>query len=189
MIKKILQLAGWVALMLAIALFINFVVARPLQAQEFLFPSENQCVNCRMSETGLTVLKNLEGFSPFIYLDSAGLRTICWGHLVKKGEHFNEPMLGDSCVPFLRNDVSTADQAVNRQTGYKRKQNQHDALASFFFNLGEKKVVSGKGTIDAIRHAKHKTIPDKIREWVYAANKKVRGLVIRREVEAILYSR
>lgn len=150
-------------------------------------PLPLECVTCTMSDAGLTHLKLFEGFSPFTYLDAVGLPTICWGHLIKKGEKFNEPMMGDACTVVLRKDVKISDNAVNRNTGYRRKQHQHDALSSFFFNLGEGKVVAGKNTITAIRRAHHDRIPGLLKQWVYGGAVKLRGLIIRRDSEALMY--
>lgn len=147
---------------------------------------------CELSDWGLALIKSFEGFSPFIYLDVAGLRTIGYGHLILKHEKFKEPLLGHEAEALLKRDAKPAERGVNRLARVSLRQGQFDALASFVFNLGVGRLEKSSRLLPAVNDNRHKDVPPAILQFNKArVNGKlvpVRGLTIRREAEGKLYA-
>jgi len=91
--------------------------------------------NKTISKNGLNLLKQFEGWRSQVYLDSAGLPTIGYGHLLKPGEFFDiiTKAEGES---LLKSDVAEAENAVNDNVNVALTQNMFDALVSFVYNIG-----------------------------------------------------
>lgn len=80
-----------------------------------------------------------------------------------------------------------AEQAVCRLIKVPLTDGQFDALVSFTFNLGSGALQ--RSTLRRkVNHEEHEEVPDQFMRWVWAGGKKLRGLVMRREAEASLYS-
>jgi len=140
----------------------------------------------RISARGLKLIKDYEGFSATIYRDAAGYPTIGYGHLIKKGESFSEPMSRQDASVLLLSDVAEAEQAVRRLIPIALTQGQYDALVSFTFNLGSGALQSStlrrkllQGSVDSAAR--------EFPRWVYAGGRKLRGLMRRRISEQKLF--
>jgi len=146
------------------------------------------CVDdCTISDTGLAIIKFFEGFSPFTYIDAAGHPTIGFGHLIRPGETFNEPLTGVAADELLRKDVQSAERDVNRSVKVPFLIHQFDAIVSFTFNLGGGALAKST-LLKRINAGRHEDVPAQLDRWVYAGGKKLRGLVLRRTAEGVLYS-
>jgi len=89
----------------------------------------------KISERGLDLIKEHEGYSGAVYNDSAGLPTIGYGHLIKAGESYtniNEAKASE----LLAQDSKTAQDAVRKCVKQPLTQNQYDALTSLAYNIG-----------------------------------------------------
>ncbi|MFK5947951.1 MAG: lysozyme [Methylococcales bacterium] len=88
-----------------------------------------------ISKNGLDLLKQFEGWRAQVYLDSANLPTIGYGHLLKDNETYFmiNKMEGEA---LLKQDVSVAETAVNKMVSVNLSQNMFDALVSFVYNVG-----------------------------------------------------
>ncbi len=84
----------------------------------------------QMSDNGLELLKQWEGFKLEVYKDSAGLPTIGVGHLLTKSElasskiviggvpvQYADGLTDQQVLDLLSQDVTPADQAVNNTHG------------------------------------------------------------------------
>ena len=97
-----------------------------------------------LSQTGLNLLKQSEGFSAVVYLCPAGKPTIGYGHVVKAVESFKQPISTEQAEDLLRADCETAGNYINATAagkgslngGYRLTQNQFDALVLLVFNIG-----------------------------------------------------
>lgn len=153
----------------------------------------SQCIGCVSGQAAQSLIQVSEGLSYVKYIDDAGYPTIGIGHLIQPGETFPKVMTHPEVIALYKKDVANAEKAVNRNTQYCKHPYQFDALTSFFFNIGEGKLIAkGPGTMKAIRTGNHPQVPVYIRQWknVTMPNgqlKPLRGLVIRREAEARLY--
>ena len=123
----------------------------------------------------------MEGLSLEAYEDCAGVPTIGYGHTkdVKMGDRISKYWAKE----LLKDDVREVEQQV-QALNVAQTQGQFDALVSFVFNLGIKrlqgstllKVIRKGGSRNQIRH--------EFKRWVYADGKKLRGLERRRQWEA-----
>jgi lysozyme len=87
------------------------------------------------SEAGLLALTQREGKRLKAYKDTKGIWTIGVGHT---GPEVVAGMCitNEQCAKYLKQDVKTAENAVNKLVKVPLTQNQYDALVSFIFNVG-----------------------------------------------------
>lgn len=93
----------------------------------------------KISESGIAYLKLHEGLRLNAYRDVAGLWTIGYGHLIKLPEEkglLDYRISLELADKFLREDVQTAEDCVNKAVKVTLTQGQFDALVSFTYNLG-----------------------------------------------------
>lgn len=141
-----------------------------------------------ITKNGINLIKSFEGFESEIYLDAAGLPTIGYGHLIRKGEHkmFENGISEAAGEALLIKDVLLAEQAVLRLINIPLTDGQFDALVSFTFNLGggtlQRSTLRRK-----VNREEHDDVPAEFMRWVWAGGRKLKGLVRRREAEANLY--
>lgn len=115
---------------------------------DFLFTG----VKMQISDNGLNKLKQLEGAVKIagrhvIYDDATGRpiapnapsprgATIGYGHLIKSGENFTGGLTERAATELLRQDVRTAQRAVQNSITANLTQNQYDALVMLAYNIG-----------------------------------------------------
>lgn len=142
--------------------------------------------NCKTSEDGVSLIAYFEGYSPVVYEDAAGYPTIGYGHLILRGEKFTylDPL---SARKLLKTDIGRHERPVNRMVKVPLQQNQFDAIVSFTFNLGEGALQSST-LLKRVNAERHEDVPNQLNRWIFAGGKKLQGLVLRREAEAVMYS-
>jgi lysozyme len=141
-----------------------------------------------ITTNGISLIKQLEGFSPVVYLDFAGFLTIGYGHLILPSEKlsFNSSITETEAEFLLKQDLNIAERAVIRLINAPLIHNQFDSLVSFTFNLGA-------GTLQRstlrrkVNRSEHEQVLAEFLRWIYADGKKILGLVRRRTLEAELY--
>ncbi len=141
-----------------------------------------------ITQDGLNLIKHFEGFEPEIYLDVAGLPTIGYGHLIRKGEHkmFENGISEEEAEALLADDVQVAERAVLRLINVPLTDNQFNALVSFTFNLGSGALQ--RSTLRRkVNREDHAEVPAEFSRWVWAGGRKLKGLIRRRKAEAALY--
>jgi lysozyme len=154
----------------------------------------------QMSENGLELLKQWEGFELKVYKDSAGLPTIGVGHLITKSEQSSgNIVIAGAPIPYangltdqqvldlLSQDVQPAESSVNNGVKVELNQNQFDALVSFTFNVGGGSF-SSSTLLKVLNQGQYDQVPDQLRRWNKAGGKVVQGLVNRRENEVNLWN-
>ena len=140
-----------------------------------------------ITQEGIDLIKRFEGFSPTVYFCPAGYPTIGYGHVVKKGEDFSDGITQGEAEELLRLDAQIAERAVLRLITVPLTDGQFDALVSFTYNLGSGALQ--RSTLRrVINRQNHHNVPDQLMRWVWAGGRKLRGLVRRREAEALLYA-
>lgn len=138
-----------------------------------------------VSEQGIALIKRFEGFSPTPYLCPAGYWTIGYGHVVVTGDRLQ--VTRKQAEALLREDVRSAEVAVKRLITAALNQHQFDALVSFTFNLGAGALQ--RSTLrQVVNRGAHEAVPRELARWVFAAGRKLPGLVARRKAEAAHYS-
>ena len=134
----------------------------------------------------LSLIKQFEGFSPYPYLDENDGYTIGYGHLIKPGEVIKAPLSDEGGETLLKKDVRWAQEAIKRYIKVDLTVGQFDALVSFTFNIGSG-AFRASTLCRKVNAEEHKRVPYEFSRWVYDDGKKLRGLIIRRELEAQMY--
>ena len=118
------------------------------------------------------------------YSDPVGLKTLCVGHLVQKGEKVKSSYTEEECMEIYASDwkkhLKQIDGAVKGQGGAFASEWQRQALNDFTFNLGINSV-KGSTLLRLVNQGKHEEACEQLTRWVYAGGKVLKGLVIRRE--------
>jgi len=154
----------------------------------------------QMSENGLELLKQWEGFKSKLYKDSAGLPTIGVGHLLTKSEltsgkitinnvavDYANGLTDQQILDLLSQDVDPAAAAVTARVKVTLSQNQFDALVSFTFNVGIG-AFSGSTLLKVLNQGQYNQVPDQLLRWNKAGGKVVPGLTNRRQNEIKLWN-
>ena len=132
----------------------------------------------------INLIKSFEQLRLNSYRCPAGVWTIGYGHT----DGVNQGMLitEKTADAFLRQDIRNAEHCVN-QMGVDLTQGQFDALVSFVFNIGVQAFRISTLRRLIMSNPDDLKIADEFRRWVYAGNKKLPGLIKRREKEIELY--
>ena len=153
-----------------------------------LFPLQSlACLkNCKADRDSLRLITSFEGFSPFVYKDIVGIDTVGFGHALKPGEHFPEPMTGYEAQTLLESDVALFQAGINRLVKADLTKNRFAALLDYTFNLGV--YTLQKSSVLAYVNAKrHKEVPSRLILYDRAGGRVSNGLLRRREAEGTLY--
>ena len=140
----------------------------------------------KTSKHGIDFIKSFENFSSTKYICPAGVSTIGYGHVIKTGENL-ESISQDKAEELLVQDLHIAENSVRRNIMAPLEQKQFDALVSFVFNLGGGCLQRSSLRQKINYGAEDEEIHDEFLRWVYAAGKRLAGLIRRREGEACMY--
>lgn len=154
----------------------------------------------QMSQHGLSLLEQWEGFKLQVYRDSAGLPTIGVGHLLTRSEltsgkiiingvpvKYSGGLTQQQVNDLLAQDVGPAEQAVGDGVKVARNQNQFDALTSFTFNVGIA-AFRGSTLLRMLNQGQYDQVPAQLLRWTRAGGQVVPGLLNRRQNEIKLWS-
>ena len=132
----------------------------------------------------ILLIKSFEQLRLNSYLCPAGVWTIGYGHTdgVTHGMLITEK----TADGFLKQDIRNAEHCIN-QMGVDLTQEQFDALVSFVFNVGVQAFNVSTLKKKILKNPNDPSIADEFRRWVYEDNKKLPGLIKRREQEIKLY--
>ncbi len=115
----------------------------------------------------------------------AGKLTVGIGHLIKPGEHF-ESITEQQAEELLHKDLQWAEYAVDQAVCVDITQNQFDALVSFVFNLGGKRLLTSH-LLEHLNQGEFDIAADEFLKWDIVAGKESAGLKRRREAERELF--
>lgn len=139
-----------------------------------------------ITQNGLALIKQFEGFMAEPYLCPGGYWTIGYGHVIQNPKDYPYSLTRDEALELLAKDVIIAERAVLRLITVPLNTGQFDALVSFTFNLGagalQRSTLRRK-----INREDHVDAPAEFRKWVWAGGRKLNGLVKRRKAEALAY--
>ena len=140
-----------------------------------------------ITQNGLALIKQYEGFRAEPYLCPAGYWTIGYGHVIHDPKDYPYSLTNDEALELLSHDVIKAESAVLRLISVPLTNGQFDALVSFTFNLGagalQRSTLRRK-----VNRQDHIDIPAELMKWVWAGGRKQKGLIIRRRTEGDFYS-
>jgi lysozyme len=153
----------------------------------------------KMSEKGLRLLAEWEGFKNDVYKDVANFKTIGVGHLLTKDERasgilyigdqeveWRDGLTDDDVVALLAQDVGPREDVVNDCVTTSLEQGQFDALVSFVFNVGD--GAFRKSTLlRLINQGTFSLVPEQFMRWNKAGGRVVAGLNNRRSNEVRLW--
>lgn len=142
----------------------------------------------KISDNGLKLIKQFEGFSNKAYNLGDGGWTIGYGS-------FNVPGVGPGTVwneakatAQLRRDVVQFENAVNG-IGANLNQNQFDALVSFTYNLGSGWISQYPTIAQALRAGNWQYVTDSMSNFINKGSQFESGLRRRRKVETSLFKK
>ena len=142
----------------------------------------------RPSPAAYALIKEFEGLRLHAYQDSAGVWTIGWGHTgdVRRGQSITV----HQAEALLALDIGIAAAAVNRHVDAPLSQGMFDALVSFTFNLGERRLAEST-LLKKLNLRDYTAAAREFAKWVKATigGKKVTlpGLVRRRAAERAMF--
>ena len=138
----------------------------------------------KATNTAIELIKSFEQLRLNSYLCPAGVWTIGYGHT----DGVNQGMLitEKTADAFLKQDIRNAEHSIN-QMDAELTQEQFDALVSFVFNIGVRAFNVSTLRKKILKNPNDPSIADEFRRWVYAGDKKLPGLIKRREQEIKLY--
>jgi len=143
----------------------------------------------RISQRGLELIKFFEGFRSEAYEDSAGHRTVGYGHKIRAGESFDS-ISEEEANALLEKDVATAEFAVSRLVKVYVNNNQFSALVSFTYNLGGSALAEST-LLHELNAGNYAAVPGEIMRWnkatVDGVKTELPGLVKRRTAEQNLW--
>lgn len=138
----------------------------------------------KVTEACIELVKRFERFYPKAYYCPANYLTIGYGHIVKKGESLE--IDEDKAEEYLAQDLLVAEIAVCRLINVPLEDCQYDALVSWTFNLGGGALQRSTMRMK-LNRGEYESVPYEMQKWVRAGGKILRGLIIRRREEAIMF--
>jgi lysozyme len=143
-----------------------------------------------ISEKGLSLIKQFEGFKAKVYFCPAGLPTIGYGTLIdtKEEEWLKTATLNESqATELLKKDCAIFEKTVNLCIKSNITQNQYDSLVVFAYNVGPANFKSSTLLKKINANPNDPDIRTQFMRWNRAGGSILRGLTRRREAEANLY--
>jgi len=134
----------------------------------------------------LRVIRRFEGLRLRVYRCPAGIPTQGYGHTGKEVQFGGPPITVQQAEEWLLRDAEYFTAVALRHSPIlAHDQNKLAAIADFCFNLGAARYKAStlKRRINAGDWVGAEV---ELRKWVWGGGKKLPGLVLRREVEALL---
>jgi lysozyme len=143
----------------------------------------------KMTDEGLALIKEFEGFRTQAYRDPVGVWTIGYGHTAMAGE----PVVKSGLVvseaeasAILRRDVEMFSRGVRKALTRSVSDQQFSALVSFAYNVGLG-ALAGSSVLRAVNAGDFEAVPRRLALWTKAGGRVLPGLVRRRAAEAALF--
>ena len=132
----------------------------------------------------LDLIRKFEGLRLQAYQDSVGVWTIGYGHT--SGVTQGMTCTKEQAEQWLENDFFMAKNDVKSVVRSPITDNQLDALGSFVFNLGIRRLIQST-LLKKLNAGDYVGAANEFDKWVYAGGMKLRGLVARRAAEKELF--
>ena len=140
----------------------------------------------KISDKGISLIKDYEGFSPVIYICPAGKPTIGYGHVVRANETIHAPINEEEAERLLLEDLNDYEASVLRLVSAELTQSQFDALVSFTYNLGAGNI-SRSTLLKKLNADDYQGAADEFERWDKCNGKPLAGLSRRRRAEKALF--
>lgn len=138
----------------------------------------------KISENGIELIKEFEGYKSEAYQCTSGIWTIGYGHT--KNVQKNDTCSVEEATEFLKQDVEIAERAINQLVKVELNQNQFDALVSFVYNIGRENF-KRSSMLKFLNSAHFPLSASQFDRWVYSRSNKSQGLINRRAKEKELF--
>jgi len=138
----------------------------------------------KISEEGISLIKNYEGCRLEAYQDSVGIWTIGYGVIkgVKEGDQINQ----EEADHLLKEELPEYEGYINDMIKVPLEQCQFDALVCWVYNLGPNNLKDST-LLRILNDGDYDGVPEQIKRWNKAGGKVLAGLVKRRAAEADLF--
>jgi lysozyme len=143
-----------------------------------------------MTDEGLELIKQFEGFRAAAYRDPVGVWTIGYGHTSMAGAPEVKPGLTISDVEgaeILARDVDQFARGVRALLRVQLSDGQFSALVSFAYNVGLG-ALKKSSVLTAVNAGDFAAVPRRLQLWTKAGGHVLPGLVKRRAAEAALFT-
>lgn len=140
----------------------------------------------RASLHSILLIMGFEGFRPTPYYCFGGVLTIGYG--TTSGITSNMRVTHDEAVKLLMADVSNIDRFLNKEILIPLNQNQHDALVSFIYNIGERRFKEST-MLKLLNEGKIEDASMQFTKWSFVRKVWNRGLYRRRVAEKALFDK
>ena len=138
----------------------------------------------KISEEGLSLIKKFEGCELKAYQDSVDVWTIGYGHT--KGVEDGQEITQEEAEEMLASELDEYEGYINDLVECDLEQCQFDALVAWVYNLGPTNLRSST-MLKRLNSNDLEDVPSQIKRWNKAGGKVLKGLVRRREAEALLF--
>lgn len=143
----------------------------------------------QMTEEGLALIRECEGFRGAAYRDAVGVWTIGFGHTAMAGAPEVSQGMEISraeAKKILARDVDGFARGVAKLVTAQLNDNEFSALVSFAYNVGLGNF-AGSSVLKAVNVGEPEAVPRRLQLWVKAGGRVLPGLVKRRAAEAALF--
>jgi len=130
------------------------------------------------------VVEYVEGVEYYPYRDVGGVLTVCAGHT--GADIVMRRYTPTECRVLLSRDLKPVYAAIERLVTVPLTDFQRTALATFVYNTGVGAFASST-LLKKLNAGDMNGARDQMRRWVFAAGKRWKGLMTRREVEMAIF--
>ena len=144
----------------------------------------------QMTEEGLELIKQFEGFRARAYRDAVGVWTIGYGHTSMAGAPEVRPAMeitAEEAANILRRDVDSFARGVRDAVKVPLTDAQFSALVSFAYNVGLGNLRKSS-VLAAVNRGDFTVVPRRLQLWTKAGGRVLPGLVRRRAAEAAFFA-
>ncbi len=141
----------------------------------------------KTSDKGVDFIKGFEKLMSTVYNDAVGKPTVGYGHLIKVGETFDEPLTEEQATLLMRADLAIAEDAINSYVTSELNQNRFDALVSLVFNIGVGNFVTST-LLKLLNEGEFVQAADQFPRWNKAGGEVLAGLTRRRDAEMDMFN-
>ncbi len=129
-----------------------------------------------MTQEGVDLIKEAEGFSQTPYICPAGKLTVGYGHTGT----VTSAVTKEQAEELLKQDLHTAENVVKSNVTAPISDNQFSALVSFTYNVGGT-AFKNSTLLKLVNKKQYALAANEFDKWTHANGKQLDGLVTRRQ--------
>ena len=150
----------------------------------------------KCNEAGISLIKKWEGYHGpekdgllHSYICPAGVHTIGWGSTYIDGAPVD---VQTTCTPkqaegLLRMEIGRAEKAIGKLITAELTDNMFSSLCSWTYNLGTGALQRSSLRRLYLNDGRYEEAADEFLRWVFCNGRRLRGLVLRRIDERVLF--